>query len=116
MNKDYQFQIVTKDLPQFSQIYLVPIADLHEGSRDADHKVSDGYIQWIAEHENAYSILNGDLMNCATKESTPELYEDLITPDKAYKNLLKRLMPIKDKIIMITRGGHEEHIFRKSRA
>ena len=114
MNKDYQFQIVTKDLPQFSQIYLVPIADLHEGSRDADHKVSDGYIQWITEHENAYSILNGDLMNCATKESTPELYEDLITPDKAYKNLLKRLMPIKDKIIMITRGGHEEHIFRKS--
>jgi len=112
--KDYEFSIVTKDLSQFSQIYLVPLSDFHEGSRDADHEVSDGYIKWIAEHENAFTLLNGDMMNCATKDSTPELYEDLVTPDKAFDNLKKRLLPIKDKILMITRGGHEETIFRKS--
>ncbi|GAH04115.1 unnamed protein product [marine sediment metagenome] len=52
-------------------------------------------------------------MNCAHKESTPDLFEDLITPDDAYAQLRARLMPIKDKIIMITRGGHEESIFRR---
>lgn len=112
--KDYQFQIVMKDLSQFSKLYLVPLADLHEGARDADHEVSDGYIRWIAEHENAYTVLNADLLNCATKDSSPELFEDLITPDTAYERLRARLMPIKDKIIMMTRGGHEEAIFRKS--
>lgn len=114
MKHDAQFQIVMKDLSHLNKIYLVPLADLHEGCRDADHEISDGYIQWIAETPDAYTIFNGDLLNCAIKDSTPELYEDLITPDKAYSNLLKRLLPIKSKVLMITRGGHEEHIFRKA--
>lgn len=111
--RNYQFQIVTKDLSHLSKAYLVPLADLHEGCRDADHEVSDGYIKWIAEHADAFTILNGDMLNCAWKDSTPELYEDLITPDDAYANLRTRLLPIKDKILMITRGGHEESIYRK---
>ena len=28
MSKDFEFQIVTRDLSQFSKVYLVPIADL----------------------------------------------------------------------------------------
>ena len=112
-NKDYQSQIVMADLSQFSKLYLVALADFHEGARDADHVISDGYIQWIAEREDARTILNGDMMNCAWKDSTPELWEDLITPDDAYARLRARLMPIKDKILMITRGGHCESIFRK---
>jgi len=111
--KEYNQRVIVKDLSQFSQIYLVPLADFHEGARDADHDVSDGYIQWIKEHDNAYTILNGDMMNCAWKDSTPELFEDLITPDDAYNRLRARLLPIKDKILMITRGGHEYAIFRK---
>lgn len=113
MERDYQSQIVMVDLSQFSKLYLVPLADLHEGARDADHEVSDGYIQWIAERDNARTILNGDLMNCAGKDTSSELWEDLITPDDAYARLRARLMPIKDKILMITRGGHEETIYRK---
>jgi len=111
--KEYNQRVILKDLSQFSKVYLVPLADWHEGARDADHEVSDGYVKWIKEHDNAYTVLNGDMMNCAWKESTPDLFEDLITPDDAYARLRARLMPIKDKIIMITRGGHEESIFRR---
>ena len=113
MERDYQEQIVMCDLRSFSKIYLVPLADLHEGARDTDHEVSDGYIEWIRREPNAFTILNGDLMNCAWKDSTPELFEDLITPDTAYTRLIARLSPIRDKILMITRGGHEGAIFRK---
>jgi len=113
MTQDYQFQIVCKDLTQFSKVYLIPLSDFHEGARDADRSVSDGYIKWIADHDNAFTFLNGDMLNCATKDSTPDLFEDLVTPDEAYRRLVKRLTPIKDKIFMITRGGHEEAIFRK---
>ncbi len=114
MSKDYEFKIVTKDLSQFSKIYLVPLADTHEGAYNADHEVSNGYINWIKEHDNAFTVLNGDLGNFALKDTSPELYEDLITPDEIYGRLLARFEPIKDKIIMITRGGHEEAIFRKT--
>ncbi len=113
MSRDYNQQVVLKDLRQFSKIYIVPLADWHEGARDADHTVSDGYRDWIKDNRDAFTILNGDMMNCATKDSSPDLFEDLITPDKAYEHLLKRLIPIKNKILMITRGGHEEQIFRR---
>ncbi len=111
--RDWAQQVILKDLSQFSKVSIVALADLHEGARDADHEVSDGYIDWIGRHDNAYTILNGDLMNCSSKDSTPELFEDLITPDTAYARLRERLIPIKNKILMITRGGHEEFIFRK---
>lgn len=111
--KSYLHQMVMKDLSQFSLVYLIPLSDFHEGARDADHDESDGYINWIKTHDNAFTILNGDMMNCAWKDSTPELWEDLVTPDTAYAQLRARLMPIKNKILMITRGGHEGSIFRK---
>lgn len=111
--KDYAYQIILKDLSQFSQIYLVPLADTHIGCRDVDLDKIQGYIDWIKERDNAYTILNGDMMNCATKDSSPELYDDLCTPDQAYEQLVELLMPIKNRILMITRGGHEEQIFRK---
>lgn len=111
--RDYNQRIVLIDLSRFSKIYDVPLADFHEGARDADHEVSNGYINWIAEHDDAFTHLNGDMMNCSWKESTPELYEDLITADDAYDNLKKRLTPIKNKIWFITRGGHEYSIYKK---
>lgn len=113
MTEDFSQQVVIRDMSQFDKCYLVPLADFHEGARDADHEKSDGYIEWIAEHDDALALLNGDMLNCATKDSAPDLFEDLVTPDESYKRLLKRLTPIKDKIILITRGGHEEQIFRK---
>ena len=113
MNEDYQYQIVMKDLRQFSQIYVVPLSDFHIGCGHTAIDIIRGYIDWIKEHDNAFTILNGDLLNCATKDSTPELFEDLITPDDAYKQLRELLEPIKGKVLMITRGGHEGEIFRK---
>ncbi len=114
MERDFTQRIVVKDLRQYNQIYLVPLADLHIGCCDVALDVIQGYIDWIKEHENAFTILNGDLMNCATKDSTPELYDDLVTPDQAYTQLKVLLEPIKNRILMITRGGHEEHIYRVS--
>ncbi len=111
--KDYAYQIILKDLSQYNQIYLVPFGDFHIGCKDVALDIIQGYIDWIKEHDNAYTLLNGDMMNCATKDSSPELYDDLCTPDQAYEQLVELLTPIKNRILMITRGGHEEAIFRK---
>ncbi len=113
MKKNFAQQVILKDLSQFSQIYLVPLSDWHIGDRNVAVDVIQGYIDWIKEHDNAFTILNGDLMNCATKETAAELYDDLVTPDKSYDVVFKMCEPIKDKILMITRGNHEENIYRK---
>jgi len=111
--RSYQQQIVMKDASKFSKVYLIPLADFHIGNPYAASDVIQGYIDWIKARPNAFTILNGDLLNCAGKDTAPELFEDLITPDTAYEQLRAMLAPIKDKILMITRGGHEEAIFRK---
>jgi hypothetical protein len=113
VKRDYQQQIILKDLSQFSQIYLVPLADWHIGDKNAAVDIIQGYINWIAERDNAFTILNGDLMNAAWKESSAELYDDLITPDQAYAKVRDLCQPIRDKVLMITRGNHEEAIYRK---
>jgi len=111
--RDYQQRVVMKDLKEFSVVYLVPLADWHIGCREVSFDKIKGYIDWIKKRPNAFTLLNGDMMNCAWKESTPELFEDLTTPDDAYNQLRTILEPIKDKILMVTRGGHEESIFRR---
>lgn len=104
--------VIIQKIP-YSMFYLVPIADTHLGAKESSLPVIQGYIDWIRDHNNAYTILNGDLMNCAGKDTSPELFDDLVTPDMAYAKLRDIFMPIKDKILAISRGGHEEAIYRK---
>ena len=111
--RSYYQQVILKDLSQYSIVYLVPLSDLHIGSVGfPEHNVA-GYIEWIKNHNNAYTILNGDIINAATKDTAAELYDDLITPDAAYEKARDLLMPIKNRVLMITRGNHEENIYKK---
>ena len=104
--------IVEKDIP-FHMFYVVPLADFHLGAQECAVDVIRGYIDWIQERDNAYTILNGDLMNCAIKDSSSELFDDLTTPDTEYNRLRMLLSPIQDKVLMVTRGTHEGHIYRR---
>jgi len=110
---EYYKQVVLKDLSQYSVVYLVPLSDFHIGSKDPPLDKINGYIDWIKDHDNAFTILNGDMINGATKETASELFDDLTTPDSAHEMVRKLLMPIKDKVLMVTRGNHEEAIFRR---
>ena len=113
MARNYNQQAILKDLSQYSKIYLIPLSDFHLGDGGAAVDIIQGYIDWIYNHNNAYTILNGDLINAATKESSAELYDDLTTPDDAYAKVREMLYPIRNRILMITRGNHEEAIYRK---
>lgn len=102
-------KIIKADLSKHDFIYLVPLSDMHIGAPQTDIDAIKGYIDWIARHRNAYTLLNGDLFNAATKQSTPELYEyeEMITPDKELLMLEGLLKPIKNKILAACSGGHE---------
>ena len=108
-------KIIKADLTKHDFIYLVPLSDFHIGAPQADLDNIKGYVDWIANHKNAYTLLNGDLFNAATKQSTPELYEydEMITPDKELVMLEDLLRPISKKILGACAGGHElKNLFR----
>lgn len=102
-------KIIRADLTKHDYIYLVPLSDFHIGAPQTNIDAIKGYIDWIARHKNAYTLLNGDLFNAATKQSTPELYEydEMITPDQELLMLEALLKPIRKKILAACSGGHE---------
>jgi ribosomal protein S18 acetylase RimI-like enzyme len=54
------------------------LADLHMGDAQCDYKLIKDRVDYIAKTPNAFCILNGDLMNNATKTSISDSYAELL--------------------------------------
>lgn len=87
-------------------------SDWHIGDKSCDIDAIKKQIEYIREHENAYVICNGDLMNNATKTSVSDCYAEEIPPMEQLQTLCDLLEPIKDKILLLTQGNHEARTYR----
>lgn len=114
-------QILRADLSRHDFIYLVPLSDLHWDEPQSDHDAIRGYVNWIAEHENAYTILNGDLVTAPTDRSAANIYEmaepggtiEFPSLDQCSNELQDLFSPIAGRILAACSGGHEfQHLFR----
>ena len=97
----------------FDSIEIHTFADLHIGDVNCDMKAIKDRIEYVKNTKNAYCILNGDLMNNATKTSVSDSYSEMITPDQQIDMCEELFSPIADKILAITSGNHEKRTYRK---
>lgn len=105
---------VKVDLPHsLREVEIHTLADLHIGDKFADMNGIKERIQYIKDTPNAYCILNGDLMNNATKTSVSDSYAEVYTPMEQVEMCVNLLEPIKNKIIAITAGNHEKRTYNK---
>lgn len=88
-------------------IELYSLSDLHIGDPLCDVKAFRSFVKFIAEQENRLVILNGDMMNNATKSSVSNVYNETCSPNEQRKWLVKELMPIKKQILCSVEGNHE---------
>lgn len=95
---------------QEARVYV--LADLHIGDPQCDYAECCRRVETIKNDPNGLCVLNGDLMNTATKTSISDIYEETMSPDQQIDFMCKFLFPIKDKIIGATTGNHEERIRR----
>lgn len=86
---------------------IIPLSDLHFGDNNCDIKLIGDIIQYIAETDNAYCVLNGDLMNSAITNSVSDTYKENLTPMDELALCVKIFGKIKDKILFVTGGNHE---------
>lgn len=105
---------IEKDLGNKEYAYIVPIADLHIGDPNFNESKFIDLRTWIQKEENAFIILIDDLLNCATKNSVSDVYGEIMTPQQAKKKAVELLEPIKNKILAITSGNHEDRIYKES--
>ena len=67
----------------------------------------------MAEKDNAYIIINGDLLNNATKTSVSDSYAEDIPPMQQIQTAVEMFELLKDKILAITSGNHERRTYQK---
>lgn len=101
------------DLGDFSEVSILPIADLHLGDIRSDFKRIQGYLDLLRETPNAFTILNGDLMDAAIQSSIGDTYGATLQPMEQLSQCVKLFEPIKEKILAVLPGNHELRIYRQ---
>ena len=101
---------LSKDL---KSIELHTFADLHIGDKNCDIETIKNRIDYIKSKDNAFCILNGDIINNATKTSVSDCYAEELSPMEQIERFVELFEPIKNKIIAITQGNHEKRTYNK---
>lgn len=107
-------KIIKIDLPKdLQKIELHTFADEHIGDEHCDMKRLKERIEYIKNTPNAFCLLNGDLMDNATKTSIGDVYAQTFNPMEQVERAVSLFSPIRDKILAITHGNHEARTYRK---
>ena len=94
-------------------IELHVFADEHIGDEHRDLPRLRERIKYVAEKENAFCVLNGDIIDNATKTSIGDTYAQEFNPMEQLKVAVELFSPLKDKTLAITHGNHEARTYRK---
>jgi predicted phosphodiesterase len=107
-------KVIKIDLPRTLEIVeLHTFADEHIGDEHSDIKRVMQRIDYVKNTPNAYCILNGDIIDNATKTSIGDTYTQALNPMEQLAKAVELFEPIKDKILCITHGNHENRTYKK---
>lgn len=102
------------ELPrEHSQIEIHIFADEHFGDEHCDIKRLLERIEYVKNTPNAYCILNGDIIDNATKTSIGDTYTQVFNPMEQLQKAVEIFKPISEKILCVTHGNHENRTYKK---
>jgi len=102
--------IKEKNLKQ-QELELVPIGDIHLGSKEFNLTKLKKTIEYVKETKNARVILMGDLVDIGLKDSIGGgTFDNDIDPESQLTGIVDYLEPISDRIWCVLGGNHEERI------
>lgn len=106
-------KVIKCDLPSdMEMMELHPLSDLHIGDNLCDFQLIQRTLDHIKNTPNAYCILGGDLMDTAIATSVGDTYGANLQPMQQLEVCVKLFEPIKDKILCIVPGNHENRIYK----
>ena len=107
-------KVIKIDLSQdLKQIELHTFADEHIGDAQCDLIRLKERLKYVAETPNAYCILNGDILDNASRTSIGDIEARELNIMGQIQQGVELFEPIKDKILCITNGNHENRAYRK---
>ena len=107
-------KVIKADLPRDIEVLELHIfADEHIGDEHSDLKRLLSRIEYVKNTPNAYCILNGDIIDNATKTSIGDTYTQVFNPMEQLAKAVEIFEPVKDKTLCITHGNHENRTYKK---
>ena len=96
------------ELP-YEKLILVPLADIHRGALAHDRERFEEYINWIAQNDNVFAFITGDLLELAYGDTLRGIavFEQNARPQDQRVEMAKLLAPIAHKILWAIPGNHE---------
>jgi UDP-2,3-diacylglucosamine pyrophosphatase LpxH len=91
----------------YKPLKIYPIADVHFGAINHESAAWLRFCNMIEKDDNAYLVLDGDLLNNNTRSSVGSPWDDTVRPREAKRMMVEYLAPVKDKILCMTSGNHE---------
>lgn len=102
---------LSKDL---TEVEIIPVADNHWSDPNSNHERIKDDIDYIANHDNVYCVLNGDLMDCAIASSIGDTYAATLTPMEELQICVELFKPIAPKVLCVVPGNHEMRHYRSN--
>ncbi len=100
--------------PTLTEVMIIVLSDLHYGNPYCSIKHFQRTIDFIKNNDNCYCFLNGDLCEAVTKSSKGDVYMQKTTPQGQRDDVIIMLDDIKDKILGVTTGNHEQRIYNET--
>jgi len=90
------------------ELLLIPLGDIHYGSKDCDVNKLIETINWIKTKPTARVMLMGDLIDIGLKDSIGAgTFDNNLTPEDQICGIIDLLLPISKQIIGMVGGNHE---------
>ncbi len=92
------------------QVKIAPTSDVHFGNPSCSLRHLNQHIEYIASDPEMFTFLNGDMIECVTRNSKGEIHAQATSPGKQRDYIIKLFKPIKNKVLGVTQGNHERRI------
>lgn len=108
----HDFDLIQHNIPSSSVIY--PIADVHLGAVEHAEEEWQAFLNKV-QRDNAYLILAGDLLNNGVRSAGfANPFDEVLRPREAKRRMVEYLQPLKDRILCVVSGNHEQRTTRDS--
>jgi hypothetical protein len=106
----HDFDLICHAFPH--EITIYPIADVHLGAVEHCETEWQAFLRKV-EQEDAYLILAGDLLNNSTRGTRfANPFDEVLRPRDAKRRMVEYLEPLKDRILCVVTGNHEQRSLR----
>lgn len=103
------------DLTEHDSVEIVSMGDLHATSTHVDLDMIRSAIDWLAEKDDRYAIIPGDVFDTAIKGSISlDLSEQGMSNKDGRHMLTRMLQPVAGKILAVIAGNHDDRLTRDS--